>query len=238
MKKSLLVLLAAATLGMFTPVFAADNNKPSALPGHYYLEGVTEVGSELLLKEDGSFEWMLAYGSLDQMASGSWSASGDAVTLVTSAPTGPEPTFTSFSERDLKALSTESMREDGQWMVLVGIPQAGAMADVEVTFVAKSGKTASAVTSEQGDASVSMPATETWTRVGLRRKGGKADVQWIDMPPDRASGRVAAFQVSDPKWVIRQAFQRMMLSVVPGGLKVSDPSSGLGRGEYVMHPKN
>ncbi len=35
------------------------------LAGHYILQGVMEVGSELLLKSDGSFEYMLAYGAAD-----------------------------------------------------------------------------------------------------------------------------------------------------------------------------
>ena len=40
--------------------------------GHYVLQGVMEVGSELLLKSDGSFEYMLAYGAADYWAKGTW----------------------------------------------------------------------------------------------------------------------------------------------------------------------
>ncbi len=43
-----------------------------AWSGHYYLNGVMEVGSELLLQPDGKFKWMLAYGALDQYAEGTW----------------------------------------------------------------------------------------------------------------------------------------------------------------------
>ena len=42
------------------------------LAGHYYLSGVTEVGSELLLKRDGSFEWAMSYGAMDQQSQGTW----------------------------------------------------------------------------------------------------------------------------------------------------------------------
>jgi hypothetical protein len=52
-----------------------------SLAGHYYLRGVMEVGSELLLRADGRFEYMLAYGALDELASGCWTRNGDAVTL-------------------------------------------------------------------------------------------------------------------------------------------------------------
>ena len=43
-----------------------------AWSGHYYLHGVMEVGSELLLQPDGKFQWMIAVGALDQYAEGTW----------------------------------------------------------------------------------------------------------------------------------------------------------------------
>src|ERR1700757_2187375 len=42
------------------------------MAGHYILRGVMEVGSELLLKSDGSFEYALAYGAADYWAKGTW----------------------------------------------------------------------------------------------------------------------------------------------------------------------
>ncbi len=45
-------------------------------PGHYYLEGVMEVGSELHLNDDGSFTWFMAYGSVDEYARGRWEYRG------------------------------------------------------------------------------------------------------------------------------------------------------------------
>lgn len=52
-----------------------------AWSGHYYLHGVMEVGSELLLQPDGKFKWMLAVGALDQYAEGSWWKNGDCIGL-------------------------------------------------------------------------------------------------------------------------------------------------------------
>ncbi|WP_026056127.1 hypothetical protein [Acinetobacter calcoaceticus] len=49
--------------------------------GHYYLNGVMEVGSELLLQPDGKFKWMLAYGALDQYAEGTWWKNGNCIGL-------------------------------------------------------------------------------------------------------------------------------------------------------------
>jgi hypothetical protein len=49
--------------------------------GGYTLSGVMEVGSELSLKADGWFKYMLAYGALDEFASGCWTRDGDVVVL-------------------------------------------------------------------------------------------------------------------------------------------------------------
>jgi hypothetical protein len=53
-----------------------------ALAGHYYLNGVMEVGSELLLRKDGSFAFMLAYGANDQYGTGCWVRTGDTVHVI------------------------------------------------------------------------------------------------------------------------------------------------------------
>lgn len=51
------------------------------LAGNYVLQGVMEVGSELLLKPDGSFEYMLAYGAADYWAKGTWRHESNCVVL-------------------------------------------------------------------------------------------------------------------------------------------------------------
>jgi len=58
--------------------------------GHYVLEGMMEVGSELLLKPDGQFEFMLAYGAADYWAKGTWRSEQNVVVLD-SAGTKEEP---------------------------------------------------------------------------------------------------------------------------------------------------
>lgn len=52
------------------------------LAGHYYLQGVMEVGSELLLRKDGTFEFMLAYGANDQYGKGCWAQEGTRISLI------------------------------------------------------------------------------------------------------------------------------------------------------------
>ena len=65
-------------------VLAADD-----LPGLYVLRGVREVGSELLLKPDGSFEYMLAYGAADYEAKGTWKRDQGFVVLNTTGKEAP-----------------------------------------------------------------------------------------------------------------------------------------------------
>lgn len=70
------------------PAFAAGS-----VTGHYYLNGVTEVGSELLLRDDGRFEWFLAYGAMDRTASGRWTEADGHVVLTTERPAQDAPLF-------------------------------------------------------------------------------------------------------------------------------------------------
>ncbi len=72
----------------------ADVGTPDAsLAGHYYLSGVMETGSELLLKPDGQFEWYISYGAVDQTAKGRWGRTAETVTLATDVPPADAPLF-------------------------------------------------------------------------------------------------------------------------------------------------
>lgn len=51
---------------------AADKALEKKLIGHYYLENQREVGSEIVLRANGHFDYMLAYGANDEQASGQW----------------------------------------------------------------------------------------------------------------------------------------------------------------------
>jgi hypothetical protein len=67
--------------GALPAITAADSAAMPAIAGHYYLRGVMEMGSELLLRPNGTFEYMLAYGALDEASTGRWVVSGDVVLL-------------------------------------------------------------------------------------------------------------------------------------------------------------
>ena len=56
-----------------------------------------EVGSELLLRPDGSFEFMLAYGANDQYGKGCWVAKGSRLEVI---PAGRRKASTSHTPED------------------------------------------------------------------------------------------------------------------------------------------
>ena len=71
-----------------------------AFAGHYYLSGVMETGSELLLRGDGSFDWYISYGAVDQAAKGQWASDGAAVVLTATAPDTSRPLFAALDVED------------------------------------------------------------------------------------------------------------------------------------------
>ncbi len=88
-----------------------------ALAGHYYLSGVHEVGSELLLRADGTFAWYMSYGAVDQQADGVWSRQGKAVVLRARLPDRSQPLYAllgteGWSERAERALREQRFEAD------------------------------------------------------------------------------------------------------------------------------
>lgn len=62
---------------------ASSPGTMASLPGHYYLHGVREVGSELQLSKDGRFDYVMSYGAVDVFAQGTWRSDGKRVYLDT-----------------------------------------------------------------------------------------------------------------------------------------------------------
>ncbi|MFZ6747943.1 hypothetical protein [Undibacterium sp. Ren11W] len=81
--------------GIFMLFISAASAQSDDLAGHYYLSGVTEVGSELLLKRDGSFEWAMSYGAIDQQNQGTWKLQ-DGKLVLTSKALKPRRPFLSL----------------------------------------------------------------------------------------------------------------------------------------------
>lgn len=65
---------------------AADRAMQQKLVGHYYLENQREVGSEILLRANGQFKYILAYGATDEAATGQWCVRDGRVLFATPPP--------------------------------------------------------------------------------------------------------------------------------------------------------
>ena len=219
---SKLVLSSACLLGSMTAT-AADTTDPA---GHYYLSGMTEVGSELLLKKSGEFEWVLMYGATDMAAQGTWKRDGQRIVLT---PHTPRPgKFRLFTESEL---SIKKDPRQGIWVAIVGVPATGPVAGIEVQFESASGRKATAISGPNGDAIAQMPGTETWKRAGLRRAGGKDAWTWFEVPAERARKRIAGFVVLNPGELQAAPFKTLSLSSSEGQLSVDENPMGL-RGTY------
>lgn len=88
---SLLFAVAGGAVTMGPAQAQADAT--ADLAGHYYLSGVREVGSELLLRPDGQFDWVMSYGAVDQSARGRWRVERDAILLTAKQPDRSAPLF-------------------------------------------------------------------------------------------------------------------------------------------------
>jgi hypothetical protein len=204
-----------------TAAHAAD----PALAGQYSLQGATEMGSQLHLTKDGKFEWALSYGNQDFASMGKWEVRNKRVVLTA---TQEALDFRPMKEDEL---NLKKKPKPGVWVAIVGIPDYGPVADVEVRFEAKSGRSAVAKSMQNGDAIVDMPAGETWVRAGLRAEGAAYDYQWIDIPADRASARIAGFALKNVSALQSGGFKTMELKQENGGLVVvGKPALG---GRYV-----
>lgn len=219
-------LFASILLALLLPMLStAAPSVPAELVGHYYLSGMTEAGSEMRLKADGSFEWMLAYGSADLYATGTWELNDGKVTLTSAAQEKPE--FRLFAEDEYR--NTRSAKP-GIWVAVVGFPGRGPLPGVEVRFESSDGQTVSAVSQPNGDAIVNMPDTVNWVRAGLKMKETDAPYQWLVLPADRSKARLAGFTATNPLSVLPRSFQTMVL--VREGSKLRPDEDAVVRGVY------
>ena len=76
---------------LLLPAFSLQAAEQPSFVGRYYLQGVREVGSELLLRTDGSYAWMLAYGNQDHASEGRWTRQGNTIVLSAAVPSATGP---------------------------------------------------------------------------------------------------------------------------------------------------
>ena len=90
-----MIFMAAALAGVTGP---AANAQAPALVGDYQLAEGPDVGGGLRIAADGSFEYGLVAGALDEFSSGRWAAEGDRICLTTD----PRPVAPRFEKTEPK----------------------------------------------------------------------------------------------------------------------------------------
>lgn len=196
-------------LGFFSSPAYAENTSPlrqSDPTGHYYLQGVREVGSELILAKSGEFQWALMYGATDLFAKGTWHIENEKIVLTPEASAPGKFRLFDDSEFNLR-----KGPRYGTWVAIVGVPRRGPIPNIEVRFESMSGRNATAVSDENGDAIVVMPSSEVWKRVGMRRADSADEWVWIDVPSARSRARIAGIAVTNPQEVQRPPFRSLTL---------------------------
>ena len=116
MMRRMMWLSPIALMAIAPPAGAqADSAKAAAQQshaGHYYLQGVMETGSELMLDPRGQFEWYLVYGALDLFAEGTWRQDGGTIVLTSKPAKGmPDPAFKTMA---LTIRDTDLIPPDGK----------------------------------------------------------------------------------------------------------------------------
>jgi hypothetical protein len=76
---------------LLASLLVAAAARAADVAGHYTLRNVREMGSELLLRPDGSFEFMVVYGAADYWSKGTWKSENGAVILDTEGDDAKEP---------------------------------------------------------------------------------------------------------------------------------------------------
>lgn len=224
-------VLFAVCMSQFANTSAKNVPTEHEVLGHYYLQGATDVGSELVLSKTGKFQWILMYGNADYSAKGTWQQNGSDVVLSTGVPE-----TASFRLFDDSETSFRKSPKEGTWVAVVGVPGVGPVADVEMRFETASGISATAISGRNGDAIVAMPASEQWARSGLRRAGSSDEFQWLNLPAERAQARIAGFAIVNPQSIQAVPFKTLKLRQEKGGLVVDDKAIGV-RGVYVKQAR-
>jgi uncharacterized cupin superfamily protein len=158
-------------------VFQAAAGEKNPLVGHYYLQGVTEVGSDIVLRENGRFEYGAAMGGYEESAAGTWRQTPQGVTLKADRDERP-PSFTFVAGR-----ASKDPDDKGSITVSVGNKAMGLVfSGMDVEFQFKSGKSFKGQTGRSGRLSLEGPFKgDKPTRVGIGYLREGVAMVWHDI---------------------------------------------------------
>lgn len=242
-----LAALALCQVAIADAAHAADATKPpkaastkaADMAGHYYLEGVHEVGAELVLRQDGRFQFGMSYGGVDLSAEGAWKQQDQKVVLTTDAR--PEPSFkwkAGQPAHDERCFAGS----DAPTVLMVCIRTAAleqVWSGVEITAEFANGQRRSGTTGRKGKLLFVAREEPEWKGVPVKRiqvayPYYKVPGQWFDVP----KGADTALIDLEPGRLIKPAFETATLRIVssrtdPPELVMLDREGKEVQGRYV-----
>jgi hypothetical protein len=172
--------------------------------GRYRLAGGPDVASELLVGQDGHFQYFLMAGALDERAEGHWVASGPGIRFYTD----PRPVPAAFSIGP--AVTTEQVKLS----LVVAWPNGRGIAGIDFRIGFASGDPVTGYTQEYG---WSMPLDETRTPLWIELVEPIHGVVSPRFPIDFAKGNSLRFTLT-PNDIEIFDFQGALADVRPGEL--------------------
>ncbi len=165
------------------------------IAGHYYLRGMREVGSELLLTEDGRFQYLMSYGAVDIEASGQWRSDGKQIHL----DTPPIQPFSAIADvrADARPADADQLTVRVYYQgrpVKVDVAMSSAQADYAGTPRQSEGADGVSAPIAAGELKalavfVPLPAGARWHRADISKLDAQARAVRIDLALPEAASR-------------------------------------------------
>jgi len=93
--KTLLIDKGILVIFLVLGIFNCRGKSKMKIAGEYYLQGVHEMASGFILKENGEFQFFFSYGALDRMGSGKWTEKDGKIIFQTEKALDPPFVLTS-----------------------------------------------------------------------------------------------------------------------------------------------
>lgn len=172
--------------------------------GRYRLVGEHDVASQLEIRADGGFSYMLAAGALDEQAEGRWTSDGKVVRLNTM----PKPKPAEFSAGSV------ARTDESPFRLKVSAPNGRGIAGIDLRIGFDTGDPIESYTQEYG---WSLPSGEDrsprWVEIGL----AMYNVGWKRFEVDMAKGNDLIF-VFTPNDLGTVDFENLPLDIEQGRL--------------------
>jgi len=210
MVQTWLWVAALGLLSMGANAFSLNN-----VAGTYYLQHVREVGSQLILKRNGRFDFGLSYGAVDQEAQGRWMLRGKQITLSTDKPPAASLTLGMKTEELIGDYGNDPSKPT-LLVVQVLTPRLGLnWHNMVIVAEFSNGKTRSGLTSSGGVLGFLDRDDADWkgahiNRVSVAYPKANLEPVWFNVDDSKTRSLIIHFE---PGPLMSPAFETMLLKV-------------------------